>query len=695
MAKLTLTKIVDEMWDLFEKQVENVGLKPADIEWAVKFIPNQLLKIGQGMLGLWNNKAKGGWATIGPRMLGPTFEKGTITKIGKRTFLAPAPMGSKTAIVLQKLDGKAGAEVEILVHGRNGRIVQRTKMHFPEDKSTPKKHVVVGNGKFGIVSVEIDAKMPALRLDKFAYQIKYVERPVMDDEKPVTGFADLHVHQVAEYAYLGNWLHGSHAGSPSTALRPCSAAEHAMPQTIWDGLLMTAPNASKVRHGKGHPTYEDWPHHLDMAHQQVHESWLQAAHKRGLNLIIACPVNNEPFSLIMGALHPREAKGAFRDMPVIKEQIGRIHAFAKGHKWYQVAHNPWEAREIIHAGKLAVVISVECSNLFPRDQGYYIEQLDDLYGMGVRCLQIVHEVDSRFAGAALQEKMLSVLQTVKRATKLDLGFGFKKDDSGRNAIGLTDDGEKLLNALMDRHMLVDTSHYSARALQDAFGIALRRQGYPLINSHTKFNSVLTPEEQAVQREFVTTDAQTRVYKETGGIVGLRTAPWPNRQVPRGGKPVAVRTDTGEIGTARSYAQQVTYAADHGVPMAIGSDINGFTNQLGPRNTDGSKPANVSQEYWKQGLRHIGLLPDLVQDLIALKTPGAQELASSAETFLRCWERTWIRMGSDGTTRKSTKRTATPVARKTPPKPAAARRTATRVNANRKRATRTVRKFGQT
>ena len=276
-------------------------------------------------------------------------------------------------------------------------------------------------------------------------------------------------------------------------------------------------------------------------------------------------------------------------MPVIKEQIARIHAFAKNHDWYEVAFNPWHAREIIHAGKLAVVISVECSNLFPKDHGDYIDQLDALYGLGVRCVQIVHEVDSRFAGAALQEKILSILETVKRATKLDLGLGFKKDANGRNAIGLTEDGENLLNALMDRHMLVDTSHYSARALEEAFGIALRRQRYPLINSHTKFHSVLTSEEQDVQREFVTLSEQIRYFKETGGILGLRTAPWPNRQAPRpDGKPIAVKTDSGDIGTARSYAQQVTRPTTTSRWRSARISTDSRTSLVRERRTEGSR-----------------------------------------------------------------------------------------------------------
>jgi microsomal dipeptidase-like Zn-dependent dipeptidase len=641
MARTTLKSIVSEMWEQFDKQVASYGLAPGDVDRIILFVPNTILRIGESLLGFWNNLAAGAWATIGPRMLGPKFERGTLTKVGKRTFIASAPMGSRTAIVIEKLDGKAGAEVDFQVIDRKGQTVQHQTLTFPTGSSTPTRRFEVAEGKFGIVTAELDAKMPDLRVDKFEYRIRYEERPDMADQKPVAGFADLHVHQMAEYSYMGNWIHGSHAGAASKALAACGQFEHAIPDPLWN-VFASKGDASRIFHGKGHPTYQDWPHHLDIAHQQAHESWLEDAHRRGLNMIMVCAVNNEPFSLIMGLLKLASATGPWRDMPVIRGQIERVHAFARGHDWYEVALNPWHAREIIHHGKLAVVISVECSNLFPRDQGDYVEQLDDLYRMGVRCLQIAHEVDSRFAGAAPQEKMLSILETVKRFTKLDPGLGFKLDENGRNKVGLTEDGEKLVNAIFDRHMLLDVAHLSARALDEVFGIAMGRHRYPLINSHTKFRRVLTDDEQKTQREFLTLDEQIRYYKETGGIVGLRTAPWPNPQAPRKeGRPDVVATDTGEVGTARSYAQQVTYANDHELPMALGTDINGFTNQLGPRGGK-NKPAAVSKEYWDQGLRHVGLLPDLVEDLKLLKTPGAETLAGSAELFLRSWERTWIR-----------------------------------------------------
>ena len=238
-----------------------------------------------------------------------------------------------------------------------------------------------------------------------------------------------------------------------------------------------------------------------------------------------------------------------------------------------------------------MVISVEASNIFPKDEGDFVDQLDRLYMQGVRCVQIAHEVDSRFAGAATQEKVLQGLQTLN-LTKGNFRLGMALDENGDNKLGLTDDGRALVKAIMDRHMILDVAHLSSRALREVFDIAMSRAAYPLINSHTKFEDVLTKEELKVQREFVTRKNQLEFYTKTGGIVGLRTAPWTNR-LARSGKDVAVETDTGEVGTSRSFVQQLIYAHDHKLKMAFGTDFNGFTNQMGtraPRRTPPSRRA---------------------------------------------------------------------------------------------------------
>jgi hypothetical protein len=133
----SIESIVAEMWDEFDKRAVAYGLGSADVDKIIGFVPNTILKIGESLLGFWNSLAKGGWANIGPRMLGPRFESGTLTKVGKRTFLAPAPMGSKTAIVIEKIDGKAGAEAVFGVYGRRGDLAQRKTITFPTNSSIP------------------------------------------------------------------------------------------------------------------------------------------------------------------------------------------------------------------------------------------------------------------------------------------------------------------------------------------------------------------------------------------------------------------------------------------------------------------------------------------------------------------------------------------------------------------------------
>ena len=71
------------------------------------------------------------------------------------------------------------------------------------------------------------------------------------------------------------------------------------------------------------------------------------------------------------------------------------------------------------------------------------------------------------------------------------------------------------------------------------------------------------------------------------------------------------------------------------PLETASQLDALENRR-------KKPSSVSSEYWEQGLKHIGMLPDVAADLKALGTPGADALADSAEAFLESWQLTWER-----------------------------------------------------
>jgi hypothetical protein len=200
--------------------------------------------------------------------------------------------------------------------------------------------------------------------------------------------------------------------------------------------------------------------------------------------------------------------------------------------------------------------------------------------------------------------------------------------------------------------------------------------YGVYDSHTKFERLLHEcgpddgKEHAGgdqkkcagnrEQEFVITEELIPTYLKHQVVVGLRTASIDVKTAPNN------KVKNSCAGSARSYAQMVQYAADRGLAITFGTDINTGVSQLGPRfgaaacwastgvdepwrsgGKDGDElpgpldlPTVAGRNYYTDGLAHIGLLPDLAQDLKQLGTPGAAALLQSAETFLDMWERAY-------------------------------------------------------
>ena len=659
-------------WSDFKAEAAKQGVCATEFH-AFRIAPKgvigkTLLSIGESLFGYWDSLVKDGWGSLDARTLHPEFRDGTIREGFKRTWIAPAPVGSEIKIVVKKRDagglfpGTLGGTITAEKYDEDGRVIETKRISFEDGKYTDTKELSFANDKFGFIAVEVDT--PHKPGKSFAYSIRYKEVPLISETRPVSGFADIHVHQTAEYAFAGNWMHGSMMGDPAVVLKPCEPKQHSgklVNLGIKTEVDPEDPSASiRIVEGGGYPNFRDWPHHLDIVHQQVHESWLKQAFEGGMKLMVSSAVNSEILSLALGALWDKDE---WRDMNCIHTQIDKIHEFCdRNQSWVAVAYNPWHAREIIHSGKLALVIAVECSNIFPRDKGDFKAQLGELYCKGVRSIQIVHHCDNRFAGAAPQERQLVGIQTLSRLTRLSLQdsrerimdkglpayfvkdadkpLGFEMDSNGLNVRGLSPEGEQLIEEIMNRHMLIDVSHYSARTFDDVYDLARANGYYPLFYSHTKFHDILSKEERGIQREFLTTDEQLEKVKDTGGMVGLRTAPWSDQRACCGIHSPVSTDAKGAVGTARNFAQQVAYAYQKNIDFAFGTDFNGFTNQLGPRRKDGAKPEGLSSTYWNKGLCHIGVLPDLAKDLKILNSHGAEEFDSSAEKFLKMWERTW-------------------------------------------------------
>jgi len=669
-------KVVEDLWEAYDRNARAMGCAApvkgpfqfmACVATAVGKVP---VKIGDRMLGYWNSMAKGGWATIGPRMLGPTWEEGTLVGTSGRTFVTTAPANTgKATVVIRKTDGRVGTEVTVCAtrKGEQPRVIWNFRIDNGKDnvgKEFKKDFTDVSDS---FISINLDGKS-VIPTDKFAYKVKMDAEPVKWDFGPITkGWADLHVHQAAELSSGGTMYYGSHTGAMGTALHSCNWQQHGAPFNVgkWD----------QYRHGSGYPSFADWPHHLDIGHQQVHATWLENAWKKGLRLMVVSAVNSEPGCRIFSVLHPRPGASCL-DMPNINAQLDAFIKFDETHDWYEIAVDPWHARKIINDGKLAVVLSLESSHLFPAAAGDFIEQLDQVYAMGVRTLQPTHEVDSRFSGAAPWSGMFELLQTVKYPVDFNRNFiqmvtsqkpGFDYETRTRdgqtgkfNRVGLKPDGFRLIDAMVARNMPVDVAHMSTKATEEVHGHLLQKHhGYPMYMSHSRFGSLLVAEDAKKQQEFLTSEHQIDMIKQLGGMVGLRTGPQPIKARPGDKDDVVLLSKSECAGSTRSFRNLVAYGLKRGVPIALGTDFNGNTSMMGSRFKRGktgcpgggtpedvAPPAGVGDEFVTHGLRHIGLVGDMIADLRSLDPAAATALDNSAEAYLTMWQRAW-KLGGPG------------------------------------------------
>ncbi len=616
------------------------------------------------MVGWWNSATDNGWATLGHRTLGIDPEEGQLIGTTGRLFVGLAPTNSDNVTVkLRRRAGQGRTKVEICAHRRGQRAESLIDQIVDPDKKEAWSWDFA-KLEDAIVTVHLDGRSAA---NRFSYELELIAKPKRWDLGPVTGFADLHVHQAAELGTGGNSYWGSHTGNRSAALPRCGwvasfgdvltskqpdlASLHAVPLNIDVG-------EGEYRHGWGDPRFTAWPYWNDIAHQQVHADRLLEAHRQGLNLVVVSAVNNETLCYGLKGLYPRAGDHmGCRDMENIKRQVEAFVQFDEDHDWYEIAVDPWHARKIIHEGKLAAVVSLEASNLLPVGEGDYIAQLDELRASGLRSLQPVHETDSRFAGAAPHRGVFEAMQKIKFPFRnLNPTQGFRFDENGKNAVGLTQDGTVLLREMIKRGMLVDVSHMSERATRDTFALFSKDLSCPYYESHSRFKAPVPDEFAVVLQEFITTEEQIDMLNQVGGMIGVRTGPNPMLNLNKIPGQAASTVANNCAGSSRSYAQLIEYGSRRGVSMAFGSDFNGNTNQVAPRfgpeacalapdasrarqsANQGNAPGN--DPFHTAGLAHMGSLPALLEDLERLGTPGAEGLASSAESFLKMWEQVY-------------------------------------------------------
>ena len=524
------------------------------------------------------------------------------------------------------------------------------------------------------------------------------------DAQPVQGFAELHSHLFGEHAFGGGWFWGNVEGPMDHAVERCSGnfaeilptlplKKHGSSIFPFLGELIGADTGLHLGRRRGYdkrqckyffgvkipgtcprPHFEDWPSWDGVAHQQMWEGWLRQAHAGGMRVLVASLVESN-FLCRHTSLPSR--KHDCDEMASVYRQAAAAQTFvSQNSDWVGIATSPAQARSLIAQGKLALVLAVEVTKLFP--DGDFIAQLDALRAQGVSSIQLAHHADSRFAGAD------PIPETIDAAIKLEILWGVIlgatglpgigavigganditaindivcRDPSGNkykcdgetylNERGLSAEGDVLVRAMMDRGMLVDIAHSSRKTIRDVYEIAKQRNNYPLFYSHAHmWNTIAVISGSKFPKhkheKYITPD-ELQMIAATGGMVGLRTGP-ENAHTYHGG---ATSVPNSCQGTSTSFAQSLLYAVDKGLTVGFGADFNGMIQNMKPRYSNDCawdkyliNNAGGPTEFQQKGLAHVGLLPELIADLkqIGVQAPYLDHLDRSAENFLAMWER---------------------------------------------------------
>jgi microsomal dipeptidase-like Zn-dependent dipeptidase len=516
-----------------------------------------------------------------------------------------------------------------------------------------------------------------------------------EPEPRLVGVADLHLHMFAEEAFGGGWLHGNVNGDAASALGPCDGGEpgdHGRLQDDLAPLLGTCPDTTIEElsslvplvgtivggggglvgefiaaipgsdgetglHGdrtNGHPEYEGWPRWDAIAHQQVWHEHLRQAYDKGLRVEVVSAVT---FDWLCEALPDENVtRPECDEMADVIVQLEMANAFAQEHDWAEIALTPADTRRIVEEDKLAIILSIEASHIF--GDGDWRAQLDQVYDLGVRTLQPIHQLNNRFGGAAPHNTIFHLAQYAENChidydcglTTDEVTLGFDVDAECRNVLGLTDEGKDLVREMISRGMLVDAAHMSEQSTRDLFEILEENDHYPFYLSHAHFREIMTPEKGAQEKTTPWWIAQ--MVRQTGGVIGLRTA----HEETSTYEPSPVENTC--QGSSRSFAQAYDYGRmGLGVAVALGSDLNGFIQQTRPRfgpqacsasfteeakcqaaaERNGGVPG-LGTEFDDKGMAHMGVVLDLIDDLEALGT-DVEMLRTSAHDWVKMWERT--------------------------------------------------------
>ena len=229
----------------------------------------------------------------------------------------------------------------------------------------------------------------------------------------VQGFFEAHVHGMA-FEFLGGELRCGrpwHEYGVEFALGDCRKEKNPLNGVLEVPLGGNAPAYAASYDSVGWPTFKSWPQNRTLTHEQYYWRWLERAYLGGLRLTTNLLVDNT--SLCQA--YPIK-KNSCNEMDGVRLQAKRMFEFqdyidaqygGPGEGWLRIVSTPAQARQTINAGRMAMMLGIEVSELFdcrevldqPQCTTAQIDQrLQEVYDMGVRQMELINKFDNALAG---------------------------------------------------------------------------------------------------------------------------------------------------------------------------------------------------------------------------------------------------------------------------------------------------------
>ncbi len=486
----------------------------------------------------------------------------------------------------------------------------------------------------------------------------------------VGGLVEGHMHWMT-FEYLGGNFHCGRPWHPygiQYALPDCSSIEGPQGAGAPTQNFLNFGNPASPHDTSGYPKLTAWSSG-NLTYEGTYWRWIERAWLGGLRLMVMSVNENRVLCELQANRKTNcdemdTVRRGFQDIRELQRYVD-AQAGGPGKGFFQIVTDPLQARRVINAGKMAVVLEIEVSEPFgcrgwetsTCDRAQVDRELDEMHRLGVRSSLLLNKVDNPLTGVRFDSGPIGVLingankqssgsfWSAKTCTGpladntietfapqgsafLDSTLGAMGVASGSvpayppaphcNTRGLTALGRHIVRRMMDLNMIVNPDHMSQAAVDDTLTLLESRRYSGVISPHGWMDPGNWP----------------RLWK-LGGVAfpGHSSASdyvkeW-RKYRPRG---TPYDFGWGYGADLGGLSHQPDAAADGGITYPFRSYDRRVTFQ---RQRTGER----TFDYNKEGVAQYGLYADWFEDLRRVGgSTLARDMWDGAEAYLEMWER---------------------------------------------------------